>query len=109
MRPVQIVLLASVTLFVIYPLRFRSRGRDAVVLLILAFLSFTFIVFPDATTVLANALGVGRGTDLLVYINWCLVVFLGSVFHRRLLQQDREISALIRENAMRNAKDLGDK
>lgn len=61
------------------------------------------VIFPNLTNALASVLGVGRGTDLLLY--GLIVVFLGfavtsSAHNRRL---DRQITDLARQIALTEA------
>jgi hypothetical protein len=59
------------------------------------------VLFPDSLTWLANRLGVGRGTDLLLY--GLVVAFLFTTFalYRRLRQLEERIVHLTRELAIR--------
>ena len=61
------------------------------------------VIFPSLTNAVASVLGVGRGTDLLLY--GLIVVFLGfavtsSAHNRRL---DRQITDLARQIALTEA------
>ena len=62
-----------------------------------------FVLQPEKTTVIAAALGVGRGADLLLYC-W-FITTLTLIIRLRLvqLQQHREITALARELAIAGA------
>ena len=65
-----------------------------------------FVVFrPEATTVLADLVGVGRGADLVIYIS--LIVLFYTIFRMfiriRALQHD--LSKIITELAIRDHKD----
>jgi len=60
-------------------------------------------ITPDTTGIIAEAVGVGRGADLLVYIG---VVVLFYVVHRLLLKQQQlsdEITELVRQAAIERA------
>jgi hypothetical protein len=59
---------------------------------------------PDATTSLANALGVGRATDLLVYLLFISLVFVLVSNLIRFRNIDRMITGLARDSALANAK-----
>jgi hypothetical protein len=58
---------------------------------------------PDATTSLANALGVGRATDLLVYLLFISLVFVLVSNLIRFRNIDRMITSLARETALATA------
>ncbi len=66
-------------------------------------------ISPDTTSVIANMVGVGRGSDLLVYI---AVVVLFYMVYRLLVTQQRlseEITELVRKLAIRDANKPEDK
>ncbi|SNT13456.1 hypothetical protein SAMN06309944_2195 [Micrococcales bacterium KH10] len=58
------------------------------------------VLFPNALTTVANAVGVGRGTDLLVYA--LVISFLSYVAtsYRRTSQLTRELTVVAREVAL---------
>ena len=65
-----------------------------------ALLAMAAIAFPDALTLVANTMGVGRGTDLLLYIH--VVVFFGYVATRffREKRQNHNLTVLARQVAL---------
>jgi hypothetical protein len=69
-------------------------------LLLLSAGSLVLIVYPELATVVANLLGVGRGTDLLVYLLFIVVVFVlvGNLVRSRNL--DRLVTTLARKIAL---------
>ena len=77
-------------------------------LLLLAFVVFgaTAIVIPGLTTRVARFLGVGRGTDLLLYL--LFVAFLGFVATagRRYRELERQLTVLTRRLALDEVKGL---
>jgi hypothetical protein len=72
-------------------------------LLILSSTSLVLVMNPGATTSLANALGVGRATDLLVYLLFISMVFVLVSNLIRFRNIDRMITSLARENALATA------
>ena len=69
MSLIQIALaLGSILLLVLYATFLRSTLRDRALAILLFVTAVVAILFPDLTTRLANILGVGRGTDLLIYL-----------------------------------------
>ncbi len=62
------------------------------------------VLFPNLLTTIANALGVGRGTDLLLYM--LVVVFIGSLAmaSRRASELARRITLVTRELALLEAR-----
>jgi hypothetical protein len=84
----------------------RGARRQAIRrLLLLAFTGATClsVLFPEAWTALAQALGVGRGTDLLLYA--LIVAFLGFIAtsYRRSRDMQRQITLLSRRLALDEA------
>ena len=72
-------------------------------LLILSATSLVLVMNPNATTALANALGVGRATDLLVYLLFVSMVFVLVSNLIRFRNIDRMITSLARETALATA------
>jgi hypothetical protein len=107
MTAVQILLLASLFLIVLYIyLRLRSSVVDAVVFILLALIGAALVVFPDYTTVIANKIGIGRGVDMVIYFS---ILFLGFVclkLYARIRRLEQTLTTIIRESAMLNARAL---
>ena len=76
MSLIQIALvLGSILLLLLYSAFLRSTLRDRVLTILLFVIAVVAILFPDLTTRVANVLGVGRGTDLLIYLFVLAAVF----------------------------------
>lgn len=58
------------------------------------------IIFPDLTVAPANWLGIGRGADLVVYLSLIFIFYLLFRFLLRLEKMEKEITMLVRENAL---------
>jgi hypothetical protein len=63
------------------------------------------IIFPAALTWVANQVGVGRGTDLLLYASVVLAIFVALGFHHRIQQLEERVTHLTRALAIRDARD----
>ena len=63
-----------------------------------------FIWMPTHLSAVANALGVGRGTDLLLYlwVSLTMLALIALVFELRRVQ--RHVTMLVREQAMQRAR-----
>jgi hypothetical protein len=61
----------------------------------------TAIIFPNSTMVVARFLGIGRGTDLVVYLSVILILYLLFKVYMRLEQMDREVTKIVRAIALR--------
>lgn len=104
---IKIILIALFVLFaVVLVLPVNGARRLAIrrILLLLTTLAgIVAIAFPELVNQVANLVGVGRGTDLVLYV--LVVVFIGnsvttSIRHRQL---EREVTRLARTVAISNA------
>lgn len=75
----------------------RLGGVAAVVLGIIA------VLWPMLTTYVANAIGVGRGTDLVLYVMVVVFVFNALATTQRIHGLERTVTALVRELAISRA------
>lgn len=80
----------------------RSQAIRTITLLALLAAAVGAVLFPAIVNDLAQLVGVGRGTDLLLYV--FLVVFIANALTtvRRRRAQDVQITKLAREIALRN-------
>jgi len=106
MNVIRIALIVLVALAAVLLLRGQGAKHQAVRrlgLVAFALLAMAAIVFPDAVTVVANWIGVGRGADLLLYL--LVVVFFSYMLTRRLYdkRQNRQITALARQLTLARA------
>lgn len=68
------------------------------------------VVFPKASTHIANAVGVGRGVDLVFYFSHLFILFLIVGLWRRFIILMNDITKLSRAIALQNAsRPAGDK
>ncbi|WP_182347295.1 DUF2304 domain-containing protein [Tomitella gaofuii] len=105
---IQIVLIAAVLIFFIYYLRSRGSSRSSALfkLLFLAFCLFGIytVVRPNDLTEVAQAMGVDRGTDLMLY---ALVVTFGFTTvgtYLRFREQELRYTRLVRAIALQGAE-----
>jgi hypothetical protein len=74
----------------------RLGGLAVVVLGIIA------VLWPMLTTYVANAIGVGRGTDLVLYVLVMVFVYNAVATTQRIHRLERDITLLTRELALRS-------
>ncbi len=103
----QVTIVLTIVAFVLYALRVRSIVWDRVVLLGLAGGGIILALQPGLSTDVANAVGIGRGADLLIYV---FVLF--SLFHivhigSRLRRMERQITHLARAAALERSSPGG--
>ncbi|WP_353112154.1 DUF2304 domain-containing protein [Microbacterium sp.] len=104
---IQILLIAGIVLLA--SVMMRRTGADShlairrLLMLVFALGTILAIMFPQMLTWIARAIGVGRGTDLLLYV--LVMVFLASVYtqHRRHVAHQRQLTLLARQVALLDA------
>lgn len=105
---IKVILIVAFAAFAVF-LMLPGRGarhlaiRRLVMVLVLA-LTVLAVIFPDALNRVANAVGVGRGADLLLY--GLIVVFLGNalVQQRRNRHIEQQLTRLTRRIAIAEAQ-----
>ena len=63
------------------------------------------VLFPDAVTAVANAVGVGRGTDLVLYVLVMVFLFTSVSLYQRVSALDDQITELTRHLALLDSRD----
>ncbi len=83
MTPIQFILLAGLlTIGWLYYRLLRHRPLWRIIIVAVFLVGGYFVLFPDSTTVIAQALGVDRGADLFSYIGILLgYAGIGWVYH----------------------------
>jgi small membrane protein len=88
---------------------FRTKLVYRLITLLL-FVTATFLVlFPDTTTVIAHALGVGRGADLLLYVSLITGIDVALLLYLRIRELERKLADLVRAVAVRDARQIAGK
>ena len=110
---ISILLAVALLCVAFYAYRVMAQGNAlALPLLLLSFTGIFFVFFPEETIVIANKLGVGRGTDLLLYLCFVTGSILIVLIHIKFRHQSIEITELARAIAlaspMRPEKTPGD-
>ncbi len=100
----QMILLVVFLSIFFYAFRFRSALVERLLLIVLALVGLVLTLAPDSATMVANFLGVGRGTDLILYI-WILVFIIKALRDQaKFREYDRRITDLVRQIALRDAR-----
>ncbi|WP_066465174.1 DUF2304 domain-containing protein [Sanguibacter suarezii] len=105
---IQIILLAAVAGIAVLLTRSTAGARHQAIrrvcLMLFVVGAAASVIFPQVLTRLANALGVGRGADLLLYA--LVIAFLSyiSTSHRRMNRMSRQITLLTRELTLAEAR-----
>lgn len=104
MRPIQPVLILTFCVGTFLYLRFaRTRTLDRLLLIGAALVGIVMIANPDLTTEIANLIGVGRGTDLLLYFGLTVFGFVLSYLYSRLRSTEARLTELTRYIAIQEA------
>lgn len=105
---IQVILIVAVVVVTVMLTRSTANARHQAIrrLLLAGFVvaAVLAIIFPDALSVLANAVGVGRGIDLLLYALVIAFVSYIATSHRRSNQLSRKITLLTRELSLAEAR-----
>lgn len=84
----------------LYLMRMRSARSDRFVVLLFLGALVGMVVYPEASTWVANRLGIGRGVDLAFYLGFLLLAFVALLQRVRLREQERALTTLARELAL---------
>lgn len=107
MTPIQFILIIGFLFTgLFYFVRLRNRIADVLLLFILVGVAVLFILFPEWTSVLAKKLGVGRGTDLILYLCIVLFYFVILKLYARMRKLEQQITDLIRKQAIDEVEKL---
>jgi hypothetical protein len=85
---------------------FRAKLVYRSLAILFCLTAIVFVLFPDLTTVIAKSLGVGRGTDLLLYVSLIAGVHAILLLYRKTRDLERKITEQIRAMALRDAQQI---
>jgi len=110
MNGIQIVLLTGTLLLAIYfIIRIKKRVIDIIFMSIVIVCATVFILWPDATNVIAHRLGVGRGTDLIFYLSVLLFWFVVLKLYIRIRRLEQVFTDIVRKDAIEKADHFSSK
>ncbi len=100
------------TLFVLYALSavvMRKRAQDlgprGTAFWILFWLcTAVFVWYPEATNQIAQAFGIGRGADFVLYISLVVIFFVLFRLHVKLESMSRDVTKVVRDKALTSPK-----
>jgi hypothetical protein len=64
-----------------------------------------FVIFPSLTTEIANFIGVGRGTDLLLYLSLIGFSFIIIILYSKQRRLEQLLTEILRKNAIQNVRE----
>ena len=84
--------------------RDSAQGRAGKRILLVAFAGLVVftLLFPETTTVAANWMGIGRGTDLVFYLTSFALMFLAVMVFLKFKRLEDRIATLTTELALRD-------
>ena len=100
---VQALLLATTILLVLYFLTNRRKAGVKLGFVLLVLLAIWAVLRPDDVTVVAQAVGVARGTDLMLYVLIMAFGFTTLSTWIRFREQELRYAQLARAIALQNA------
>jgi len=106
--PSQIILAAAIVAFLVYAFRLRTILFDRIIYLLLALGGLALVIWPVLATELAHVLGIGRGTDLLLYALVMLSLFRDVGTASELRQVERRLTLIVRRLALNTPGTPGD-
>ncbi|MGI5836827.1 MAG: DUF2304 domain-containing protein [Chloroflexota bacterium] len=105
----QIIIVSVMLGFALYVFRGRTVLRDRIIYLVLLATGVVLAIYPDLSTRIANTVGIGRGTDLLLYVFILFSLFYYAGLASQFMKVEQQITALTRAIAILNAKPASEK
>ena len=110
MNPFQIILISSlIFLLALYLIYFKNRLMMRLIMIVVFILGIVLTIAPETTTRVANALGIGRGADLIFYVSILFGVCGFTILYAKYRKMEQMLTDLIRMETMRTAIDLEQK
>ena len=104
----QILFLAILAAFLYYTYKVKSILVNRVIFLMLGAAGVFMILFPGVTSDMAHLVGVGRGTDLIMYLFMLNSLFLFVYVMSILKKLEQKITLIARNFAIDNVCEPGD-
>ncbi len=101
MIPFQIILFLLIFLIDVFVYwRFGHSKRLIIAMVIVTIIITYFIYYPNKTTVIANILGIHRGTDMLLYCSILFFTFLILKIYIKMKKLESKVTIMIREKSL---------
>lgn len=100
----QILLILLIAAVVVYVFTLRSVSTDRLAMLLVAAAGCILVAWPGLSTDVARLVGIGRGTDLVLYlfVVFCLFRFVSTAASMRRLEE--RLTRVVREAALQNVR-----
>lgn len=86
---------------------FKAKVAYRLLAILLLAGAVVLVLFPNLTTRVAHLLGVGRGTDLLLYVSLIAGLHVALLLYLRTRELERKLTEQTRAIAIRNAQTTG--
>lgn len=96
-------ILFTATWFLVNRSKAQARAGMRIVVIMFTIFAIVTILIPETSNNVANAVGVGRGADLILYILTALFVFFVLAYYIRTHEEQRRIVVLARKLALIDA------
>lgn len=100
------LLFIALLFITIYVASHRLSGFQTAIVVLAFFIGIAMVAFPSLAERAARAVGVGRGTDLLVYFSIVGGLFVTANFYFRLKRQEAMIIQIARKVAILDPRDM---
>ncbi len=101
MKLIQFILIpVFVIAMLIYVRRFRTLLLDRLIAILIGVVAILLVLNPDWTGFLAREFGVGRGTDLMLYLSVTGLGFFCLTLWAKLQDMDARLTQIIRTQAL---------
>lgn len=105
MKLIQLILIVGFIAAMMMYLRFlRSSLRDRIIAVLFFGSAMVAIAVPDLTQRIANAVGVGRGTDLTFYLLALAFIFFSVLIYSKVTRLTRTLTEVVRRVAIAEAR-----
>jgi hypothetical protein len=89
--------------FFLYWKLFQNRFLNRLFLLGAFLITVLFVLYPSLSTRIANWLGVGRGTDLIVYLSIVILIFVLLMMYSKIKKLEETVTTLLREKVLKES------
>jgi hypothetical protein len=98
-----LILILSLS-FVVYMVSGRHKAFTRLGLVIIYLVLFVFIISPPLADKVANFFGIGTGKDMIIYLATAAIWFFTISNHARIKLTDRNVTELVRKDALDSAR-----
>lgn len=109
MKIIQIILILifSLILIQIYILKKKQKISKLEYLIWSIFWGCGILVsiYPDITGIISQKIGIGRGSDLVIYIALIILFWMNFKILLRIERIEKDITKIVREKALKSSKD----